>query len=74
MDQIGLHLAKDILFIYFIILDPIYAWSGGRRTCYHQIHWFFVCLVGSVLDAGHIGILAGAGYQNITVKGYPKVT
>ncbi|XP_073948354.1 molybdenum cofactor synthesis protein cinnamon isoform X1 [Choristoneura fumiferana] len=28
---------------------------------------------GSVLDAGHIGILAGAGYQNITVKGYPKV-
>lgn len=70
MDQIGLQLTKDIL----LFQTPIYAWSGGRRTCYHQIHYFFVCLVGSVLDAGHIGILAGAGYQNITVKGYPKVT
>ncbi|XP_061723052.1 gephyrin [Cydia pomonella] len=28
---------------------------------------------GSVLDAGHIGILAGAGHLNITVKGHPKV-
>ncbi|XP_063541501.1 gephyrin [Cydia strobilella] len=28
---------------------------------------------GSVLDAGHIGVLAGAGHLNITVKGHPKV-
>ncbi|XP_028176019.1 gephyrin isoform X1 [Ostrinia furnacalis] len=28
---------------------------------------------GDVLDAAQIGVLAGAGYQNVTVRGYPKV-
>lgn len=26
-----------------------------------------------ILDAGQIGVLAGAGYQNVTVKANPKV-
>ncbi|KAJ2942809.1 hypothetical protein O0L34_g14997 [Tuta absoluta] len=28
---------------------------------------------GDVLDAGQIGVLAGAGYQNVTVRAYPKI-
>lgn len=28
---------------------------------------------GDILDAGQIGVLAGAGYQSVTVKANPKV-